>query len=87
MSRTCASLKAICSRVRPDAHLCVPALLIASLVYIGTTRKEEIERFSKASKDTDFARMLKARILNPDHLETQSQLRREIRVSILQGAY
>ncbi|TFK82700.1 hypothetical protein K466DRAFT_666322 [Polyporus arcularius HHB13444] len=45
----------------------------------GSTRKEEIERFSKASKDTDFARMLKARMLNPDHLETQSQLRREIR--------
>ena len=46
----------------------------------GGTRKEEIERFSKASKDTDFAKMLKARMLSPDHLETQSQLRREIRV-------
>ncbi|RPD60964.1 hypothetical protein L226DRAFT_612704 [Lentinus tigrinus ALCF2SS1-7] len=45
----------------------------------GSTRKEEIERFSKASKDTDFARMLKARMLSPDHLETQSQLRREVR--------
>ena len=48
---------------------------------LASTRKEEIERFSKASKDTDFAKMLKARILSPDHIETQSQLRREIRVS------
>ncbi|KAH9902536.1 hypothetical protein C8Q73DRAFT_634146 [Cubamyces lactineus] len=45
----------------------------------ATTRKEEIERFSRASRDTEFARMLKARTLNPEHLETQAQLRREIR--------
>lgn len=57
---------------RPSTHSCA-----------GSTRKEEIERFSKASKDTDFARMLKARMLSPDHLETQSQLRREIRVRLL----
>ncbi|TBU43247.1 hypothetical protein BD309DRAFT_864722, partial [Dichomitus squalens] len=45
----------------------------------GSTRKEEIERFSKASKDTEFARMLKQRMLSPDHLETQAQLRRDVR--------
>ncbi|KAI0350061.1 hypothetical protein OH77DRAFT_1514617 [Trametes cingulata] len=45
----------------------------------ATTRKEEILRFSKASQDAEFARMLKARTLNPEHLETQAQLRREIR--------
>lgn len=44
-------------------------------------RKEEIARFSKASTDTELARILKARTLSPEHLETQSQLRREIRVS------
>ncbi|KAI0951464.1 hypothetical protein AcW1_008503 [Taiwanofungus camphoratus] len=46
----------------------------------ATTRKQEIVRFSKASKDVEFARMLKARTLGPEHLETQSQLRRDIRV-------
>ncbi|KAI0636172.1 hypothetical protein C8Q77DRAFT_1101977 [Trametes polyzona] len=45
----------------------------------ATTRKEEIARFYKASQDTEFARMLKARTLSPEHLETQAQLRREIR--------
>ncbi|KAH9829967.1 uncharacterized protein C8Q71DRAFT_717653, partial [Rhodofomes roseus] len=45
----------------------------------GSTRKEEIIRFSKMSKDPEFARMLKARTLGPEHLEVQSQLRREIR--------
>ncbi|KAI0366339.1 hypothetical protein BV20DRAFT_972063 [Pilatotrama ljubarskyi] len=45
----------------------------------ATTRKEEIARFSKASQDAEFARMLKARTLSPEHLETQAQLRREIR--------
>lgn len=48
----------------------------------ATTRKEEIARFHRASQDTEFARMLKARTLSPEHLETQAQLRREIRVSI-----
>ncbi|KAL1949793.1 hypothetical protein VTO73DRAFT_8674 [Trametes versicolor] len=45
----------------------------------ATTRKEEIARFHRASQDTEFARMLKARTLSPEHLETQAQLRREIR--------
>ncbi len=49
----------------------------------ATTRKEEIARFHKASQDTEFARMLKARTLSPEHLETQAQLRREIRVSTI----
>ncbi|KAK7691120.1 hypothetical protein QCA50_006223 [Cerrena zonata] len=45
----------------------------------ASTRKEEIVRFSKASTDAEFARILKARTLSPEHLETQSQLRRQIR--------
>ncbi|PIL29894.1 transporter [Ganoderma sinense ZZ0214-1] len=45
----------------------------------GSTREEEVERFSKASKDAEFARMLKQRTLTPDHLETQVQLRRDVR--------
>ncbi|OCH90355.1 hypothetical protein OBBRIDRAFT_755181 [Obba rivulosa] len=45
----------------------------------ATTRREEIAQFSKASQDDEFATMLKTRTLDPDHLETQSQLRREIR--------
>ena len=48
---------------------------------VANTRKEEITRFSKASTDAEFARILKARTLGPEHLETQSQLRRQIRVS------
>jgi nucleoporin NUP159 len=39
-------------------------------------------RFNKAKTDTDFARMLKARTLGPEHLETQTQLRRNIRVCV-----
>ncbi|KAF8072174.1 hypothetical protein FPV67DRAFT_1371218, partial [Lyophyllum atratum] len=43
------------------------------------TRKEEISRFNKAKSDREFAKMLKARTLGPEHLETQTQLRRNIR--------
>ncbi|CCM04682.1 uncharacterized protein FIBRA_06868 [Fibroporia radiculosa] len=46
----------------------------------ASARKEEVVRFSKASSDAGFARMLKARTLAPEHLEAQSQLRRDIRV-------
>ncbi|KAH9931960.1 uncharacterized protein B0H18DRAFT_988905 [Fomitopsis serialis] len=45
----------------------------------ASTRKEEVIRFDKVSKDPEFARMLKVRTLGPEHLEAQSQLRREIR--------
>lgn len=48
---------------------------------LANTRKEEIVRFSKASTDAEFAKILKARTLSPEHMETQSQLRRQIRVS------
>ncbi|KAL5526008.1 hypothetical protein ACEPAG_7346 [Sanghuangporus baumii] len=44
------------------------------------TRKEEIIRISKAKTDPEFARILKARTLDPDASETQSQLRRQIRL-------
>ncbi|KAF9463874.1 hypothetical protein BDZ94DRAFT_1282304 [Collybia nuda] len=43
------------------------------------TRREEISRFNKAKDDNEFAKMLKARTLGPEHLETQTQLRRNIR--------
>ncbi|KAF8207210.1 hypothetical protein K438DRAFT_1931247 [Mycena galopus ATCC 62051] len=43
------------------------------------TRREEIGRFLKAQHDNDFAKMLKARTLGPEHLETQTHLRRSIR--------
>ncbi|KAG2364542.1 hypothetical protein BDR07DRAFT_1401153 [Suillus spraguei] len=43
------------------------------------TRKEEIIRFTRAQTDSEFAKMLKIRTLGPEHLETQSQLRRDIR--------
>lgn len=53
---------------------------MTDIIHSASTRKEEIARFSKASKDPEFARVVKARTLGPDHLETQSQLRRGIRV-------
>ncbi|GJE85590.1 hypothetical protein PsYK624_016690 [Phanerochaete sordida] len=46
----------------------------------ATMRKEEIVRFSKANSDAEFTRMLKSRTLGPEHLETQAQLRRGIRL-------
>lgn len=46
----------------------------------ATMRKEEIVRFSKANNDAEFAKMLKSRTLGPEHLETQAQLRRGIRL-------
>jgi nucleoporin NUP159 len=44
------------------------------------TKKEEVARFNKAKTDPEFAKMLKVRTLGPEYLETQSQLRRDIRV-------
>ena len=44
-------------------------------------RKEEVVRFGKAKDDAEFAKMLKVRSLGPEHLETQVQLRRGVRVS------
>lgn len=46
------------------------------------TRKEEIVRFNKAKTDAEFAKMLKIRTLAPEYSETQSQLRKKIRVSL-----
>ena len=46
-------------------------------------RKEEIVRFSKANSDAEFAKMLKSRTLGPEHLETQAQLRRDVRVRVI----
>ena len=45
-------------------------------------RKEEVVRFSKAKDDVEFAKILKARSLGPEHLETQIQLRRGVRVCV-----
>ncbi|KDR78947.1 hypothetical protein GALMADRAFT_64299, partial [Galerina marginata CBS 339.88] len=44
------------------------------------TRKEEIARFNKAKHDKEFAKMLKARTLGPELTETQTHLRKSIRV-------
>ncbi|KAJ7220027.1 hypothetical protein GGX14DRAFT_585136 [Mycena pura] len=52
--------------------------LQSNLLKAGT-RREEIGRFLKAQHDKDFAKMLKARTLGPEHLETQTHLRRNIR--------
>ncbi|KII89617.1 hypothetical protein PLICRDRAFT_557766 [Plicaturopsis crispa FD-325 SS-3] len=54
---------------------------VEGLMLKAGTRKEEIARFGKAQTDAEFTRMLKVRTLGPEHLETQSQLRRDIRVS------
>ncbi|KAF8150734.1 hypothetical protein B0H34DRAFT_801662 [Crassisporium funariophilum] len=43
------------------------------------TRREEIARFNKAKNDEEFARMLRVRTLGPEHSETQTQLRKNIR--------
>lgn len=51
-----------------------------SSCFVAKTRKEEIVRLEKANSDADFTRMLKTRSLNPEHMERQTQLRREIRV-------
>lgn len=50
--------------------------------YTAGTRKEEIIRFTRAQTDSEFAKMLKIRTLGPEYLETQSQLRRDIRVQL-----
>ncbi|CAK5268804.1 unnamed protein product [Mycena citricolor] len=52
--------------------------LRSNLLKAGTKR-EEIGRFIKAQHDPEFAKMLKSRSLGPEHLETQSVLRRGIR--------
>ncbi|KAF7330342.1 hypothetical protein MVEN_02472500 [Mycena venus] len=52
--------------------------LQSNLLKAGT-RREEIGRFLKAQHDDGFAKMLKARTLGPEHLETQTHLRRSIR--------
>ena len=46
------------------------------------TRKEEIVRFEQSKVDGEFSSMLKMRSLNPEHVETQTILRRDIRVSM-----
>jgi nucleoporin NUP159 len=46
-------------------------------------RKEEVIRFSKAKDDAEYAKILKTRSLGPEHLETQIQLRRGVRVRVV----
>lgn len=53
---------------------------LIELILSAKTRKEEIGRFNRAKDDKEFAKMLKARSLGPEHLEAQAQLRRAIRV-------
>ncbi len=54
---------------------------VSYLDFVAGTRREEIARFNKAKDDKEFAKMLKARTLGPEHSETQTQLRKSIRVS------
>ncbi|KAF8623614.1 hypothetical protein AX17_007317 [Amanita inopinata Kibby_2008] len=54
---------------------------IESKMLKAGTRKEEIARFTKAQNDKEFAKMLKTRTLGPEHLETQTQLRRGFRAT------
>ncbi|KAF9072966.1 hypothetical protein BDP27DRAFT_1319723 [Rhodocollybia butyracea] len=49
-----------------------------SIIKAGT-RREEIARFNKAKSDNEFSKMLRSRTLGPEHLENQTQLRRNIR--------
>lgn len=64
-------LKGVCARGRSSDDINTSS---------ASTRVEEIDRFSHATTDADFAQMLKSRLLNPEHLETRTQLRRDIRV-------
>ncbi|KAF8969236.1 hypothetical protein BDZ97DRAFT_1796720 [Flammula alnicola] len=43
------------------------------------TRREEIARFNKAKSDKEFAKILRSRTLGPEHSETQTHLRKNIR--------
>ncbi|KAI0315558.1 hypothetical protein OF83DRAFT_1173706 [Amylostereum chailletii] len=45
------------------------------------TRREEIVRFNKAKSDAEFSKMLQSRFLSPEHVELQTQLRRNIRAA------
>jgi hypothetical protein len=47
---------------------------------VAETRKEEILQFNTAKTNVGFDKMLKVRELSPEHLEAQSQLRKEIGV-------
>lgn len=69
-----AMLKGVCLTFSARSHV---RLTINSV----SMRKEEVVRFSKAKDDAEFAKILKARSLGPEHLETQIQLRRGVRVS------
>jgi nucleoporin NUP159 len=64
-----------------------PRSLMPLVVRLGKTRKEEIVRFDKARLDVEFGKMLKARVLNPEQTELQTQLRRDIRVSVRHGEH
>ena len=77
-TRPFVGLKAICSEV---SHSLFQFNMVIDINLTAGTKKEEIARFNKAKTDPEFAKMLKVRTLGPEHLETQSQLRRDIRVS------
>jgi len=46
------------------------------------TWREEITHIDKAMRDKEFAKMLSTRALDPEHLESQQQLRRSILVRL-----
>ncbi|KIK63689.1 hypothetical protein GYMLUDRAFT_40753 [Collybiopsis luxurians FD-317 M1] len=52
---------------------------VGKMMIKAGTRREEIARFNKAKSDNEFSKMLKSRTLGPEHLESQTQMRRNIR--------
>jgi nucleoporin NUP159 len=75
------ALKEIKSNILKGAQLFIFSSVSEPMSLVAGTRREEIARFNKAKDDKEFAKMLKARTLGPEHSETQTQLRKSIRVS------
>ena len=57
-----------------------PILNEALVACAAGTKKEEVVRFHRAKTDAEFAMILRERTLGPEHLETQNQLRKDVRV-------
>lgn len=69
-------MRVTCSRVGSSTYSEFPHFIPVA----ATTRKEEILRFSKATSTAEFTKMMKLRTLGPEHLETQTKLRKQMRV-------
>lgn len=76
----CEKYEATCSKVVHFIRRLIHIETDLIHLIIAGTRREEIARFSRAKTDQEFAKILKARTLGPEHSETQIQLRKHIRV-------